>query len=275
MKPSPVTSILLFVGAALLLFAAVSASWFKFGDGDFSVSVGLVRGEQCSNGHCSSMSIFSGHMGLTNLLAIVVFLLSMATAILGVIAGIKLLKPGKTVLAVLAMSLVAGAMLFALIYTVQVSGLKMSYGVFVFFAGAASALVGAILGMSRPGVPRPMGMRPGMRPGFPGQQPFPGQGYPPQGHNPYGPGPQAPNPYGAPQPGVNPYAPQGAQPGNPYAPQGAQPQGAQPQGAQPQGQPGGPQPQAAQGAPCPTCGTPPMWVAQYGRMFCQRCNKYL
>ena len=35
-----------------------------------------------------------------------------------------------------------------------------------------------------------------------------------------------------------------------------------------------PMPQVQQGMPCPTCHTPTIWVAQYNRWFCQRCNQY-
>ncbi len=33
-------------------------------------------------------------------------------------------------------------------------------------------------------------------------------------------------------------------------------------------------PAAPLGAPCPECATPLQWVAQHGRWFCPRCNRY-
>ncbi|HEU0032769.1 MAG TPA: hypothetical protein VFQ53_19190 [Kofleriaceae bacterium] len=198
-KPSPVTSILLFAGAALLLFACFSASWFSHSSGDFSSSTGLIRGEFCEEGHCKSFTIFSGgsNIGGAGLLLILTFLLTLAGAVMAGIAGLLLLKPGKTVMSILAMCFASGAALLVLALLGKYGGSGASYGLAIFFLGFAVTLTGSIMGMSRKGVPRPMMMRPGMpmQPGMP-YPPY-GSQMPPQGA------------YGAPQ-GANPYGPQAA-----------------------------------------------------------------
>ncbi|MBS1122007.1 MAG: glycine-rich protein A3-like [Deltaproteobacteria bacterium] len=261
MKPSPIASILLFIGAALLLFAAVSGSWVSMRGGDYSFSFGLIRGESCFEGTCRSESIFSGGGGAFNLISLLEFVLVLGSAVLGVITAIKLFRPFRSVLAVVTMSIVAAALLFGLFFLFRTGGSSLAYGAGVFFAGGAATLAGSIMGMTRPRPPqamRPMMMRPPM-----GMYP-PQQGYPPPGYAPPGYAPQG-------------YAPQGyAPPPQGYAPQGYAPQGYAPQPSQPpQQQMYQPPQQPQQGAPCPTCATPSTWVAQYGRMFCAPCNKYL
>jgi hypothetical protein len=248
-KASPLASILMFVGAAFLLFAAFSTGWFTHSTEDNSMAFGLVRSEVCFDGRCQSGTVFSGGgggRGIDFLIVIATFLFSFTAVILGIIAGVKLLKPVRTVLAVLVLSFAGAAALFVIILLVKAGGgggVKFGYAFYMFWLGAASAITASIMAMMRPRAP--MQMRPGM-PGMPGMYGMPGQ-----------------------HPGMRPGMPQpmyGQPPQQGYAPPGMQPQ---PQPMQPQA----PMP-AAQGAPCPTCQTPTMWVAQYNRWFCQRCNQY-
>jgi hypothetical protein len=226
-KPSPISSILLFIGAPLLVWAALGTSWFTMNTEEYSFGIGLIRGENCSHGHCESMTIFSGgSLGLHGMLAIVTFLCAFGGAVLSVIAGIQLLKPGRRVLSVITMCAVAAAGLFSLIILLWASFRGIGYGVGVFWAGIAATLTGSIIAMARPRAPQMM--RPMM--------------YPPHMQR-----PMHPN----------------------------QPQYQQPMQQQPQYQQAMQQQPLQPGAPCPTCSSPTMWVQQYGRIFCQRCNKYL
>jgi hypothetical protein len=245
-KASPIASILMFVGAAFLLFASFSTGWFTHSSSDNSMAFGLVRNEVCFDGHCQSGTIFSsmGRFGLDFLLIIGTFLFNLTAVIMAIIAGIKLLKPVRSVLAVLVLSFAGAAALFVLVILLKSmsgSGASFGYAFFLFWLGAASAITASVMAMMRPrpaGRPMAMGMRPGM--------PMPGYGQPQYGN------PGHPPQYGAPP------AQYGASPQASYAPPGMQQA-----------------PMAApQGAPCPTCQTPTVWVAQYNRWFCQRCNQY-
>lgn len=201
MKPSPIVSILLFVGAAFLLFAAFSSSWFAHDFGDSSFRVGLLRGESCYGSECESMHLFQGRFRLENLVMLMTFACTLAGSILGGIAGLVLLKPGRSVLAVLALVFTSIALFGAILFFIRVDGAKVSYALPIFVVGALTTIVAAAVALGRPRLAVPM---PPMRFGAYAA---------PMGH-PYG----APmgNPY-APQPGANPYAP----PGAPAAAQGA------------------------------------------------------
>lgn len=260
-KPSPLVSILMFAGSLLLLIAIFSSSWWSASEGDASFSVGLVRGSSCHDGECRSMTIFDGRMRIEGIIAIITVLITFAGIVCAVISGIFLFKPGRSALAIVAMSLVGGGALFAIVYILMIKtrGMGISYGLPMFFLGFAAVLTGSIMAMVRPRAGPPMGMNPGMRP--------------PMG-NPYGGQPQ----YGAPQ--ANPYAQPGMPgPGMPGQPPQGQPQ-QNPYAPPPQAQPApvaaaAPSGAAAQGAPCGTCQTPTTWVAQYNRWFCTRCNQYI
>ena len=261
-KPSPLASIFMFVGSALLLITIFSASWFSLDMGDdSSFSYGLVRGKECYDGHCRSRMIFSGGgMGASGLIALIVWLLSLAGIVVAVIAGCFLFKPGRSTLAVVALGLVGGGLLFALLMLVQMKFRHLSWGFPIYFVGAAGVITASIMSMMRPATPRPV-FPMGMRPPMPYMNPY----GPPQA-NPYAP-PQS-NPYAPPQ--ANPYASPGAAPprANPYAPPGMVTPAAEVAGAS--ADPAS----ATQGAPCQTCQTPTTWVAQYNRWFCARCQKY-
>jgi hypothetical protein len=250
-KPSPLASIFMFAGSVLLLWGIFSSSWFSMDFGGDSFSFGLVRGEECFNGECRSRSIFSGRMGGHGLFALLIWAISFGGIVCAVIAGFFLFKPGRSALAVVAMSLVAGAVLFALFFILVVAKARgFSYGIPVFLLGSGGIITGSIMAMMRPRPPMqhpPMGYRPMM--GMPMGNPYGA----PMG-NPYGPplvppmaNPYAPPPQAPPQQGPSPYAPR------PAVDASAAP---------------------TQGAPCQTCQTPTTWVAQYNRWFCTRCQKY-
>ncbi|MEO8705433.1 MAG: hypothetical protein ABI867_35710 [Kofleriaceae bacterium] len=247
MKPSPIASILMFVGAAFLLFALFSTGWFTHSDKESSMAIGILRSEMCFDGHCQSNILFSnmGRIGPELLLLLGVLLFSLTAVIMAIIAGFKLFKPGRTALAVLALAFAGAAALMLILMLLKAGGMggaSFGYAFYMFWLGAISAITASVMAMMRPRAPSAM-----MRPGMPGMQPM--YGAPPQGMYP----PQ----YGAPQQGGY----------------GAPMQQQQPPMQQPmqmQQHPMG----APQGAACPTCQTPTTWVAQYNRWFCQRCNKY-
>jgi hypothetical protein len=241
-KPSPISSILLFVGAALLLYAAVSVSWFTASFEESSFSMGLIRGESCNDGTCRTATIFSGgRLGASGLLAILMFILTISSAGLAVPTGILLFKPGRRVLSLITVIIVGCAGLLSLVLLLKYGKGEAKFGLafYAFWLAVMATVAACIIAMLRPraagGQPmRPMGM-PGMQPQmYPGQQPMQQQ---PQMYPGQQPMQQQPQMY----PGQQPMQPQ----------------------------------QAPQGAPCPTCATPTTWVAQYTRWFCQRCNKYV
>ena len=216
MKPSPVASILLFVGALLLLVAAFSASWFTMGDGDSSMSVGLIRFQSCFDGDCKSATVFRGgvgSLGFYGMVAVLEFVLCLAGAGLAATTGFLLLKPGRHAMSIVTLSVVGVAGLFGLIVLAQKpGGASFGYAFAMFWLGAAGAIAASIIAMTRPrGATPAVGM---------------------------------------------PLRPMGPPLGMPYPPY--------------------PQQAALQhrGMPCRACQTPTVWVAQYNRWFCQRCNQY-
>ncbi len=222
MKPSPLASIVLFAGAALLLVSLISSSWFKYEGEDMSMSIGLIRSQSCDSTYgCRSMGLFGGG-GFGGIIGLLVAVLVLGSMVLSVITAFYCLKPYRTALAAVTMGIVSGTLLIGLLYVFRGMGVGFGYGVPVFFLGAGAVLTGSIMGMTRPRPPQ--AARPAM--------------YPPQmyGANMYAPPPQHV------APGSSPYAP----PGPP-----------------------------TYGPPCPTCTTPTMWIAQYSRMLCSKCNRYL
>jgi hypothetical protein len=268
-KPSPVVSILLFIGTAALLFGLVGRGWSTASGDGFSVKSGPVWGEVCMKRNfdsdsgeveCKTHTFLTGEgsWGIARILGVFFVLLGLGGAIVGGIAGFFLLSKPRSALSLLTLILVGGSFLIMLgliLYGLVDRG-KLNlpeYGFFIYLLGAVVSIVGAIMGMARSGgaaagVPmgRPphWGQQPGYGPGAGGYQGGYAQqpgGYPQQGGAPgY---PQQP---GAPQQGYPPqgYPPQGA-PGSGGYPQGGAPAGYPQQGYPPQGQ----QPAAQQSQP--------------------------
>lgn len=239
-KASPVSSILLFVGALFCVFALFSASWF----GEHGSGIGPVRYSFCYDGDCKGGLIFKEMkhgMGTELGLAILTDLGLLASVILGIIAGVAQLKPAKSGISMGAMICGAVAGVFGLAFALKMKDLGggFSYGIFLFLLGVGGVIGGAIMGMMRPASPMMMGAYPGYpmggpNMGWPGQAPMQQQPMMPSGQVPMQ------------QPMMQQQPPQMSAPR-----------------------------MQAQTAPCTTCGTPTTYVAQYQRYFCQRCNKYL
>jgi len=260
-KPSPIVSIIMFVGAAMVLFAIVSTGWFNFsmdmGEGDsVSNAFGVLRSEGCYKGRCESALIFKNmRLEPEMVFAILTLITGLTSAVFGVIAGIFLLKPRRSALSLVTL-IVAGvallcALLFIVLIKVKTDRMGVSYAAFIFLLGVAGLITASIMAMIRP--------RAGVMPqrAHAQSQPFP------QGQNPYG---QQSQPYQQqPQMHQPQQQPQYSAQGYPQQQQTPQPQPQQ-QSSQsnPQGSP-----------PCPTCGQAATWVAQYNRWFCTRENKYL
>jgi hypothetical protein len=244
----------MFVAAVGLLYAAFSASWWSFGEGDMHGSVGLIRGEFCGRGggDCETFNIFQ-HVRVNADFLITIFQLIFILAVIGLAipTGIMLLKPGRRILSIFVVSAAGGAALMDIIGLAKngAHGASPSIGFIAFWLCSICAITGSILAMVRPRGPQQQ------HPGYPMQPQMPG-GYPQQQG----------------------YAPQQPMQQQPYAQQSQpmQPMQQQPYSAQ-QSQPMQPmQPQQAPvGQPCPTCQTPVQWVAQYQRWFCQRCQRYV
>lgn len=281
MKTSPLVSILMFVGAAMLLFALASSGWLTLSEGPASAGVGIMRSSQCMDGDCrSEMNFKRLDTNIESVLAIVTMLFTLGTIVLAVIAGIVLLKPRRSALALVALILAGVAFLAGIAFLIKIKGqtsmLSVGYAFFIFVLGSAGVITAGIMAMVRPRTGAPAGMR---MAGHAQSQPF-------QQGNPYG---QQPQQYGQ-QPqqyGHQPQQQHGQQQhGQPQQQHGqaqhAQPQAhSQPHQAQAHSQPHQAQQQPQQqsnpqgGPPCPTCGTSATWVAQYNRWFCTRENKYL
>jgi hypothetical protein len=259
-KPSPVPSILLFVGALFLIISLLGRGWSTYDSEGISANSGPVWGTVCMKDfgdevnekrcetHHFLKDLDKGKWGGMRLIGFLFVLMALTGMVMTPIAGGILLKKQKSALALMTLIFVGGALLLFLIvllYALADSPKHFElpgYGFFLFLVGSIAAVVGSIMAMSRARgmsagqLPRPYPMQ-GQQPYPPQQQPYPPQGQPYQ---------QAPQQQ-------NPYAP-GAQPQQPYNPQ--------------QGQ------QAQQGPAHPTCGTPMQWAAQYNRWFCPRCNQY-
>jgi len=284
-KPSPVPSILLFVASAILAFSLFGRGWFTHSDDNFSFSGGPIRSEMCTmhddEMECESNNIFSslgkGRWDAERLVYMLFVLCGVAGLITSAIAGFLLLSKQRSALALVSLILVGLSLLLMLLSMFGLSkgsfSLKgISYGFVLYFVGAITGIVSAILAMVRGGG-APMAMRPGYPPGPAygyGQPPM--QGYPPGYGQPGGYAPQGYPPAGYPPAGYPPGAQPMAQPPQqqPQQPQQSQqPQQPAPQPA-PEAQPG----QAQAGPAHPACGTAMTWVAQYQRWYCTRCNQY-
>lgn len=275
MKPSPVPSILLFAATALLLFSLFGRGWYTINEETIRMASGPIRSEVCfetgGEMNCESSNIISdlgkGSMGGLRLIHLLFVLTAIAGTIVGGIAAIFLLTKQRTALALITLILLGVATLitlFTFLYAMSKGGRgnMPSYGFFLYIVGAAAAITGSIMAMRRGGpAPRPAyGYPPqGAQYGYGAPPAYPQQGYPqgaypqqPQGAYPQGPAPGYPN-----QPPA--YAPpQQAPLAQPVAAPAGAPEGAAPQ----------------QAGPGHTCGTPMVWVAQYNRWFCSRCNQY-
>ena len=290
MKPSPVPSILLFAATALLLFSLFGRGWYTADEESFKMAAGPIRNEVCFEASgdgmtCESSNLISdlgkGSMSPLRLIHLLFVLTAIAGMITGGICAIFLLNKQRSALALITLILLGVATLITLgtfFYSMSKGGKSNlpSYGFFLYILGAAASIVGSIMAMRRGGpAPGPGGYAYppqgaqygyGAPPGYPQGPGYPQPGYPQQGATP-----------GYPQQGAAPgYPQQGAAPGYPpnqppaYAPPQQAPL-AQPVAA-PAGAPEGAAPQQA--GPGHTCGTPMMWVAQYNRWFCSRCNQY-
>ncbi|MEJ7601861.1 MAG: hypothetical protein WKG01_28445, partial [Kofleriaceae bacterium] len=181
MKPSPIASILLFVGAAMLLFALVSSGWLTTSRGEFSGGIGITRSESCGGGECRSELIFK-HLdtNVESVLSVVTGLFTLGTVVFAIIAGIILMKPRRSGLALVAMILASVAFLagVALIlkWKVKTDMFSVGYAFFIFVHGCAGVITASIMAMMRPRAGAPAGMR---MAGHAQSQPF-------QQANPYG-----------------------------------------------------------------------------------------
>ncbi len=185
MKPSPVPSILLFIATAALAFSLFGRGWYVHEDEHVSFHSGPIWGEVCFDStdgmECKTHTLFSdlGGLGPLRLISMLSVLLGVGGTIVAGIAGILLLSKPRSATALVTVILVGGSALITLVmFVIAMSksgaGGLPGYGFFIFFIGAALAIVGGFLGMSssRGGVP----MRPGQPMGPPGYGP---PGYPP------------------------------------------------------------------------------------------------
>jgi hypothetical protein len=180
-KPSPVSSIILLLGALILLYCAFGTGWFSLGD---EGGIGLIRMKQCYDGECRSKLIFDKHMHVEDMLLIVTFLMTFATAVVSAIAGLVLFKPGRSALALVAVIGAGVAMASAVALLVKIHGFGITYGpaFYLFWLSTIGVLVAGILAMQRPAIAgqMPMGY-PSQPMGYPGLPPMGYPGQPPMG----------------------------------------------------------------------------------------------
>ena len=264
MKPF---SIMLLVGALLIGVAVLTSHWVADGYDDYSVHAGLYSSTFCSHGDCESavMIKFLGKGGVRDMVGIAAGTLALlgglASAVLAMISAFST-KAGRRGPVQIAVILTGVTAFLALVYLVLMHAISpggWGFSAFMFWVGTAAVITGAMMAMQAiPAAGRMM-----MMPGYAGYPQGYQQGYQ-QG---YGqPGMMQPGMPG--MPGMPPQGPQmgqmppmGMQGGYPMQPQQPQMQPQQPQ------QPGPP--------PCNQCGGQTQWVAQYGKLFCGRCNRYI
>jgi hypothetical protein len=252
-KPSPVPSILLFIGTAILAFSLFGKGWYSHSDETVQMSGGPLWSSICidmgEGMKCETHTIFSGGGGMNifRILGILfVFTALSGTVVMG-IAGGMLLKKQRSALALVTVILLGVATLIELgsfLVGVSKGGMRdlPGYGFFLYFIGATLGFVGAIMAMRR---------------GGPAPAPYP---YP----MPYPAGPPGPQyGYSAQPPMYPPQQPPAYAPPPAYPPVAAAPHGPMEGAAQ-----------APQAGPPHVCGAPMTWAAQYGRWFCPRCNQY-
>ena len=174
-KPSPVSSILLFISGAILLYCAFGTGWFNLGE---EGGAGLAR--VSFDGH-SQWFLSDRHVEIEGVLGTAAAVFTFAASVLAIITGAILLRPGRSVLAVLALIAMIVAMLFAFAFTAKVKehGIAFGAGFYLFLLCSALVITGAVMGMSRAAAAMPMGY-----PGMPMQQPY--GGMPMQQQQPYG-----------------------------------------------------------------------------------------
>ena len=245
--------------ALLILIATVTKSWGTGGGGRRGgVGIGPLGLEACMGSMCQSIpwSAAKGGMGsdiqvFAILSALTGFAAVAAAATFGgmIVAG----KTAKLPPIKLAMGVFGAAAFsmtfFAMRVATSIKQVSISWSAFV---GLAGVITGGVMLRKLQAILAATPAAGWQQHGY-----APQQGYPPQGY------PQQPPQQGYPQQPQQGY-PQQPQQGYPQQPQQPQ-QAAQPAAA----------PQAAQQTyPCATCGGSLVFVAQYQRWFCERCQKY-
>ncbi len=244
--PAKGTAIALCIAAVLILVGTVSKSWFSAGHRDESIHLGLMGGEVCDGSRCIDipMDRLGKKMPELELFAMVGMLGGFAAAAAaGVFGGMTLagkkgqLPPLK--LGQVAYGIASFGMTAFFIRIIAEGGkgdVNPSWAIVPGIGGVIFAA--AMTKKLKSFLPAPG--QPALPAGAPPQGFYGQQGYANQSQ---------------PMPPQNPYANQS---------QPMQPQ---------MGAPPGPPPQ--QQHPCPRCGTPLQFVAQYQRWFCPRENNYV
>lgn len=185
MKPSPVVSILLFVGTAGLLLSLIGRGWFGSEvSGSYRFRMGPVWSEVCTRGfdmdsdsspsfsssdsgdelECKTYTFLSNfgreEWNLARVLGVMFVLLSLAGTVCAGIAGIVLLRKPRSGLALATLITIGGAFLILSIGIVYVLakervGELPGWGFFLFLFAAVITIVGSIMGVVR---------KPGMTP---------------------------------------------------------------------------------------------------------------
>ena len=271
MNPLQKVAAPLAVGALLFLIAIFTTSWLKISDDRGSVGLGLRESEECrtrdEGTKCRTESFDRGgdHDVPNRIKAMMWFgkftfgLGLLAVGAAGACAAMFMQR--KRSMVPLVIPVVGVSLACAIGFMVCVPkfggdggpGWGPGFSSILFFLGGAAMIAGALMGnkMLKTYVPPGIAQQ-----GYPGQPGYPQQGYPQAGAMPQ-------QGYGQ-QPGYQQGASQPMQPQQGYPQQAA---------SQPMAPQGGPAPGAT--PPCPRDGAPSVWVAQYGRYFCEHCKQYL
>jgi hypothetical protein len=278
--PAKSTAIALCIAAVLILVGTVSKSWFSADMRGASVHLGVMGGEVCESGHCIDIPIdkLGKRMPELEFFAMIGMLGGFAAAAAaGVFGGMTLagkkdkLPPLK--LAQIAYGIASFGMTAFFIRIIAEGGkgdVGPSWAIVPGLGGVIFAFVMTNkLKAFLPTAPAlPAGApQPG---GFYGHQGYANSSQPMQPQNPYANQSQPMQPQ-------NPYANQSQpmQPQNPYANQSQPMQNPYANQSQPMQPQMGAPPAQQQQHPCPRCGTPLQFVAQYQRWFCPRENNYV
>jgi hypothetical protein len=155
-----VAAVVMLVGGLLIGVGSATKSWVSAEEKDFSVKAGLFTYELCSSfeegeHHCESGTALKefGHAHGRAMVVLLggtgAFLAGLATAIMGILAGILLLTGKRPGALGLLTAIGAGlALVFAIVHIIafdKPSELHWGYGMPLFFLGAIGALVGALI----------------------------------------------------------------------------------------------------------------------------------
>jgi hypothetical protein len=148
----PLTSIILFLAAAILLYCALGADWFHFEDEGWTTQTGLFRRVTCWDG-CQTHSLVAPHAWhAVDYLALATLLAMIATIAMAGITAAILLRPGRAVVGMIAAvgATIAAALAIAFtLATLANEAMQFGPAFFAFWPAVIAVIIGGLTAAQR------------------------------------------------------------------------------------------------------------------------------